>query len=97
MRRSTHTTVRRLVGTSVVVLATVVPAGVAAAADYPNSNPPAVNPNSGSSVSPSTATKPSTLPFTGGDVAGLALIGVGAALAGTVLVRRSRRMASAGA
>src|SRR4051812_5110209 len=96
MRRSTHTTVRRLVGTSVVVLATVVPAGVAAAAEYPNGgNPPAVNPNSGSNVSPSTATRPSTLPFTGGDVAGLALIGVGAALAGTVLVRRSRRMADA--
>ena len=35
MRRSNHSTLRRLVGTSVVVLATVVPAGVAAAADYP--------------------------------------------------------------
>jgi uncharacterized surface anchored protein len=97
MRRSTHTTVRRLVGTSVVVLATVVPAGVAAAADYPSGgNPPAVNPSNESAVRPSSATKPSTLPFTGGDVAGLALIGVGAALAGTVLVRRSRRMADTG-
>jgi uncharacterized surface anchored protein len=55
-----------------------------------------VNPTSGSNVRPSSSTRPSTLPFTGGDVAGLALIGVGAALAGTVLVRRSRRMASAG-
>ncbi len=38
-----------------------------------------------------TATKTSTLPFTGGDVAGLALIGAGAVLAGTVIVRRTRR------
>jgi hypothetical protein len=95
MRPSTHSTLRRLVGTSVVVLATVVPAGVAAAADYPGPSGPAVSPNSGSNVKASTATNPSTLPFTGGDVAGLALIGVGAALAGTVLVRRSRRTVGA--
>lgn len=95
MRRSTHTTLRRLVGTSVVVLATVVPVGVAAAADYPGPPGPDVSPNSGSTVKASTATNPSTLPFTGGDVAGLALIGAGAALAGTVLVRRSRRTVGA--
>lgn len=94
MRASTEKTLRRLAGTSVVVIATVLPAGVAAAADYPSGNPPSVSPNSGSTVSASTSTKPSTLPFTGGDAAGLALIGVGAALAGTVLVRRSRRPAS---
>jgi len=82
-----------MVGASVVVLATVVPAGVAAAADYPLPPGPDVSPNSGSTVNANTATNPSTLPFTGGDVAGLALIGVGAALAGTVLVRRSRRPA----
>jgi uncharacterized surface anchored protein len=93
MRASNHTMLRRVAGASVVVIATVLPAGVAAAADYPSGNPPAVSPNSGSNVKASTATKPSTLPFTGGDVAGLALIGVGAALAGTVLVRRSRRAA----
>jgi hypothetical protein len=91
MPRRTHSTLRRLVGTSVVVLATVVPAGVAAAADYPGPPGPDVTPNSESTVQPSTTTNPSTLPFTGGDVAGLALIGVGAALAGTVMVRRSRR------
>ena len=94
MRRSTHSTLRRLVGTSIVVAATVVPVGVAGAADYPNGNPPAVAPQSGSTVKPASTTRASTLPFTGGDVAGLALIGVGAALAGTVLVRRSRRMAT---
>ena len=94
MPRSTHSTLRRLAVTSVVVLATVVPAGVAVAADYPGPPGPDVNPNTGdtgSTANPSTSTNPSTLPFTGGDVAGLALIGVGAALAGTVLVRRSRR------
>jgi hypothetical protein len=96
MRRSTHSTLRRLAGTSVVVLAVVVPAGVAAAADYPSGNPPAVNPNNASAVKAATVTKPaaSTLPFTGGDVAGLALIGAGAVLAGTVIVRRSRRTAN---
>jgi hypothetical protein len=102
MRSSTHSTLRRLVGTSVVVLATAVPAGAAAAADYPSGNPPAVNPNtasnsapnSGSTVRAATSTRPSTLPFTGGDIAGLALIGAGAAIAGTVMVRRSRRTAT---
>ena len=93
MRRSTSSTLRRLVGTSAVVVATVVvPAGVAAAADYPNGgNPPTNVQGTNSTVKASTATKPSTLPFTGGDVAGLALIGAGAAIAGTVMVRRSRR------
>ena len=93
MRRTPHSTLRRLVGTSaVVVAAVVVPAGVAAAADYPNGgNQPTNVSDNGSSVRPSTATRPSTLPFTGGDVAGLALIGAGAAIAGTVMVRRSRR------
>ena len=55
MRRSTHSTLRRLVGTSVVVLATVVPAGVAAAADYPGGTPPDVNANSGSNAQASNA------------------------------------------
>jgi len=91
MTRRTNSTLRRLVGTSVVVAATLVPAGVAAAADYPGPPGPDVTPNNESTVSPTSTTNPSTLPFTGGDVAGLALIGVGAALAGTVLVRRSRR------
>ena len=39
MRRSTHTTLRRIAGASIVVAATVIPAGAAMAADYPN--PPA--------------------------------------------------------
>ena len=45
----------------------------------------------GATVSPNTATKSATLPFTGGDVAGLAAIGAGAVLAGAVVVRQTRR------
>ena len=36
----------------------------------------------------------STLPVTGGDIAGLTLIGFGALGTGTILVRRSRRVAA---
>ena len=94
--RSTHSTLRRFVGTSVVVAATVLPAGVAAAADYPGGGASSSGTSQGSTaVKAATTTQPSTLPFTGGDVAGLAVIGVGAALAGTVMVRRSRRQADA--
>lgn len=39
----------------------------------------------------STTQQASTLPFTGGDVTGLAAIGLGAVLAGAAIVRRSRR------
>lgn len=101
MRHSTTFTLRRVVGTSALVIAAaVVPAGIAAAADYPNGgNPPEVRAQTVTAPSATTAVKASTttstLPFTGGDVAGLALIGAGAALAGTVLVRRSRRHADA--
>ena len=49
----------------------------------------------GPSVKAATASKSSSLPFTGGDVTGLALIGVGAVGAGAVFVRQSRRKAAA--
>ncbi len=94
MRRTTHPTLRRFVGTSIVVAATVIPAGAAMAADYPNGGTPPDVENQGSSQVGGT-TRSSTLPFTGGDAAGLAVIGVGCAVAGTVLVRRSRRTANA--
>jgi hypothetical protein len=92
MRRSTHTTLRRLIGTSVVVAATVIPASAAMAADYPNGGQGGTPTETNAAVRANTQS--STLPFTGGDVVGLAVIGAGAALAGTVLVRRSRRTAS---
>jgi hypothetical protein len=94
MRRSTHTTLRRLVGTSIVVAGTVLPAGVAMAADYPGPPPPSVSPNQTTTQVKAATKTASTLPFTGGDVAGLAVIGAGAVLAGTVMVRRSRRHAT---
>jgi hypothetical protein len=94
MRRSTHTTLRRLVGTSVIVAATVIPASAAIAADaYPNNGGSTPPTPSGTSTVRASSSSPSTLPFTGGDVIGLAVIGAGAALAGTVLVRRSRLVA----
>jgi hypothetical protein len=93
MRRSTHTTLRRFVGTSIVVAATLIPAGAAIAADYPDGGEnPNVTDDNPTQVQASTQT--STLPITGGDAAGLAAIGIGCAVAGTVLVRRSRRTAS---
>jgi hypothetical protein len=92
MRRSTHTTLRRIAGASIVVAATVIPAGAAMAADYPNGGGGSTPEAQQTQVGGETKTA-STLPFTGGDVAGLAAIGVGAALAGTVLVRRARRTA----
>jgi hypothetical protein len=72
-----------------IVLGVLAPTA-AFAADYPNGG-------GGSTVEPSsqvaanTATNSSTLPFTGTDAAGMAVIGAGAALAGVVMVRHSRR------
>jgi LPXTG-motif cell wall-anchored protein len=43
---------------------------------------------------PTTTTTTSSLPFTGADVAELAVIGTGAVLAGGVLMRRRRRVAA---
>jgi hypothetical protein len=60
------------------------------AADYPNGgnsgNPTDVAANTASNNSSS-----SSLPFTGSDAVGMAVIGAGAALAGVVMVRHSRR------
>ena len=47
-----------------------------------------------SSVDPTPTTSTSSLPFTGADVAELAVIGTGAVLAGGVLMRRRRRVAA---
>jgi LPXTG-motif cell wall-anchored protein len=52
-------------------------------------------PATGPAVTPAAATPPSasptSLPFTGADVEELAVVGVGAVLAGTLLLRRRRR------
>lgn len=75
-----------------VATALAVPAA-ASADDYVNNDQPVV---AGEEVSRGPAAAPAadaggSLPITGGDVAGLTVIGLAAVGAGTVLVRRSRR------
>jgi hypothetical protein len=84
----------RVAAASGIVLGALVPAGAAFAADYPggSTNPPA---DPGSQVKANTTSNSSTLPFTGGDVAGLAAIGAGAAVAGVVMVRHGKKKAAA--
>lgn len=79
----------RVAAASGIVLGVLAPTA-AFAADYPGgtNNPPS---DPGSQVAAKTATNSSTLPFTGSDVAGMAVIGAGAALAGVVMVRHSKR------
>jgi len=93
---------------AVGALGVLVPLGVAGAAPYPNGGtPPEVLPSdqthpgsgstaNGAEVSPAVAarnaTRPSTLPFTGTDVAELVAIGGASVGVGVVLVRRSRRV-----
>ena len=81
----------RIAAVSGIALGALAPTA-AHAACYPNNctNDPG-DPGGTTDVKPATASKSSTLPFTGGDAAGLALIGVGAVAAGTVFVRQSRR------
>ncbi len=61
------------------------------AACYPSCGTNTPNDPGGTQVEAAKTTKSSTLPFTGGDVAGIAAIGTGAVLAGAVIVRQSRR------
>jgi len=80
----------RLAAASGIAFIAIAP--TAAFADYGPTVGPNTTPNDpGSQVSPNTATKAATLPFTGGDVAGLAMIGAGAVVAGAVVVRQTRR------
>ena len=84
----------RVAAASGIVLGALVPAGAAFAADYPagTTGDPG---DPGSQVAARTTTNSSTLPFTGGDVAGLAAIGAGAAVAGVVMVRHGKKKAAA--
>ena len=86
----------RVAAASGIVLGALVPAGAAFAADYPSGTTGATG-DPGSQVKASTTTNSSTLPFTGGDVAGLAAIGAGAAVAGVVMVRHGKKKAAASA
>jgi uncharacterized surface anchored protein len=80
----------RVAAASGIALAVLAPTA-AFAADYPSgTNTPPSDP--GSTVAGNTATNnSSTLPFTGSDVAGMVVIGAGAALAGVVMVRHSKK------
>lgn len=96
----TPSTALRLVAIGALVGAgAVVPLGVAGAADYPSGGtPPEVSPNQVSNPGPAVAAKTaarSTLPFTGSDAVELTAIAGASAGIGLVLVRRSRRNATA--
>jgi len=78
---------------AVGALGALLPLGVAGA--YPNPTPPDVAPadqTKPAAVEANRATRPSTLPFTGTDVAELVAIGGASVGVGAVLVRRSRRL-----
>jgi LPXTG-motif cell wall-anchored protein len=80
---------------AVGTLGALVPIGAASAAPYPNGGtPPEANPNQQTQVSPNTAARASTLPFTGTDVAELVAIGGASLGVGFVLIRRSRRVST---
>jgi len=78
---------------AVGALGALLPLGVAGA--YPNPTPPDVAPadqTKPTAVEANQASRPSTLPFTGTDVAELVAIGGASVGVGAVLVRRSRRL-----
>lgn len=87
----------RLAAVGGIALGALAPTAAHAAPCYPNACvSPATTPNdpgdpADPQVKAKTATKAATLPFTGGDAMGLAVIGVGAVAAGAVFVRQSRR------
>jgi hypothetical protein len=78
----------RVAAASGIAFVAIAPTAAMAYPDPPSNTPPS---DPGSQVEANTATKAATLPFTGGDVAGLAAIGAGAVLAGAVMVRQTRR------
>jgi hypothetical protein len=100
-RRPSRRVWRGVAAAGLAVCGLVVPAGVAAAADYPDGGNSTVTVTSdpgdpGVEVAGRTQTRGS-MPFTGGDVAALAAIGGGAVAIGGVLVAQSRRRRTAGA
>ena len=90
----------RLAAVSGIALGVLAPTAAHATPCYPNScdvvpNTETKDPADPAKVQARTVTKAATLPFTGGDAAGLAVIGVGAVAAGAVFVRQSRRKVNA--
>ncbi len=97
----TPSTVARIMAVgAVAAVGTIVPLGIAGAATYPaGGTPPEVSPNqisnaASTAVAGKTAAR-STLPFTGTDAVELTAIAGASVGIGLVMVRRSRRHASA--
>lgn len=90
-------TVTRLAGIAAIgAIGVLAPATHAGAAPYPGGgDTPDVAPQTTTQVSPANASRASTLPFTGGDIAQIAALGAASVGAGTFVVRRSRRRTSA--
>jgi len=84
----------RVAAASGIVLGALAPTA-AFAADYPSGGTPTPPSDVGAQVEGKTVTSAGSLPFTGSDVGGLVAIGAGAALAGVVMVRHSRRTRTA--
>lgn len=82
-------------GSAVVALSLPAAAGAQTAPNYPGGQPPAVLGEQLAREVPTnvlgeSASRGAPLPVTGGDIAGLVALGLGAIGTGTVLVRRSR-------
>ena len=101
--RTPSTVTRILAVGALAAVGTVVPLGIAGAATYPSGGtPPEVSPeqiakpasSNSTAVAGKTAAR-KTLPFTGTDVVELSAIAGASAGIGLVMVRRSRRRASA--
>ena len=79
---------------SCLALAVLAPTTAAAAADYPDGGSTTTVPGDRGEVGGTSAARVETrggLPFTGGDVLGVAAIGAGAVVVGGVLTVQSRR------
>jgi hypothetical protein len=87
-----HSFKRRALGVAAAsgIALSVLAPSAAFAADYPNGGDPG-DPTNVAANTASNSNSSSSLPFTGADAAGMAVIGAGAALAGVVMVRHSRR------
>jgi len=88
----------RLVAAGAVVMGVMLPAAALAQQDpvypTPGSTPEVNDPGGVSSTSAETTTYEDTLPVTGGQIAGLALIGLGITGAGVAMLRIGRRRAT---
>ncbi|MGH9048252.1 MAG: hypothetical protein ACRDY4_00815 [Acidimicrobiia bacterium] len=101
-RRTITQRALRLIAAGAVVTGVMLPAAALAQQDpvypTPSSTPEVTNPPAVAGGGASTSVEPvgarETLPFTGGEIAGLTLIGLGVTGAGVAMVRIGRRRAT---